>query len=743
MHSITTATEINRTRRVSMILVAILVALVSLTFSSPQSASAETLVAKKAGTATTSTTFMNYGYSAWRFYIKPGEKLNATFTQKYLQTNKAWAFQRDFTLYGPNGTTGITKTIARNAANGTSVNFSYTATVANAGVWEIRAEEEDSALDNYGNPSYSAGAAHHNRQAFDIKVTTSGGTEIPGRTWGDGQHNIGQPSQAQNSPAGGNFDTSDFSVYYLSDEGWLYKTDYYDYNGMYSRLQATNVGILTKYGPNAGQPAYKSVQATETYKASEGETPSASTPYLNIYQNDPLIKRFKVFYSDPANDLPATATLYDGTTIVVSNEAAPLVPPVSGFSLTRAADGTGTVACTQTNVQSESNIDIDTNNDGDYTDNVDVHLEQALGAGAVSYSWDGKDGLGNDVPAFRRVKVKVSVNRTAEIHFGSDDLEHRGGVKNYLMNAPAGTSAADRYKIYWDDTDLSDNDPLGNPLMVTATKDGTAGVNSNVTGGIHPLPGSNNNDGWGNNRVIDEWAYVPTDAEASAIGEGVDSLNIDKSASVRGGGVAKAGSTIDYTITVQNIGPDDFTVADPATVVDEMTRALDDAVYNNDAVANPAGTLTYASPRLTWSGPLASGATLTITYSMTANNPFSGNKAVFNAAASMENPSDTPAPGPFTCANVVPSTVHCDASSVPLAGLTIVKTSNQDVGSNPPASLPNGTSVNWSYTVTNTGATVLTGLGVVDDKGVTVTCPSTTLAVGAQMVCTGTGTVHP
>ena len=98
------------------------------------------------------------------------------------------------------------------------------------------------------------------------------------------------------------------------------------------------------------------------------------------------------------------------------------------------------------------------------------HLEQALGAGAVSYSWDGKDGLGNDVPAFRRVKVKVSVNRTAEIHFGSDDLEHRGGVKNYLMNAPAGTSAADRYKIYWDDTDLSDNDPLGNPLMVTATK---------------------------------------------------------------------------------------------------------------------------------------------------------------------------------------------------------------------------------------------------------------------------------
>ena len=49
--------------------------------------------------------------------------------------------------------------------------------------------------------------------------------------------------------------------------------------------------------------------------------------------------------------------------------------------------------------------------------------------------------------------------------------------------------------------------------------------------------------------------------------------------------------------------------------------------------------------------------------------------------------------------------------------------------------------VNWNYAVTNTGEEPLIDLLVVDDRGVTVGCPVTTLAVGETVVCTGSGSV--
>jgi hypothetical protein len=48
--------------------------------------------------------------------------------------------------------------------------------------------------------------------------------------------------------------------------------------------------------------------------------------------------------------------------------------------------------------------------------------------------------------------------------------------------------------------------------------------------------------------------------------------------------------------------------------------------------------------------------------------------------------------------------------------------------------------VTWKYYVTNTGNVTLSSLAVTDNKGVTVTCPKTALAVGESMTCTATGT---
>lgn len=47
-----------------------------------------------------------------------------------------------------------------------------------------------------------------------------------------------------------------------------------------------------------------------------------------------------------------------------------------------------------------------------------------------------------------------------------------------------------------------------------------------------------------------------------------------------------------------------------------------------------------------------------------------------------------------------------------------------------------GQDVNWTYVVKNEGNDVLSGISVTDNKGVTVSCPSTTLNPGTQMTCT-------
>ena len=52
-----------------------------------------------------------------------------------------------------------------------------------------------------------------------------------------------------------------------------------------------------------------------------------------------------------------------------------------------------------------------------------------------------------------------------------------------------------------------------------------------------------------------------------------------------------------------------------------------------------------------------------------------------------------------------------------------------------------GQTIPYSYLVTNTGTTTLTGVGVSDDLVPTVSCPSGTLAPGVPETCTGTYTV--
>ena len=67
-------------------------------------------------------------------------------------------------------------------------------------------------------------------------------------------------------------------------------------------------------------------------------------------------------------------------------------------------------------------------------------------------------------------------------------------------------------------------------------------------------------------------------------------------------------------------------------------------------------------------------------------------------------------------------------------------TNGQDADTAPGPQINVGDPVLWEYVVTNTGQTALSNVRVTDNRGVVVSCPKSSLAIGEQMRCTGNGT---
>ncbi|SDL02214.1 DUF7507 domain-containing protein [Streptomyces indicus] len=101
---------------------------------------------------------------------------------------------------------------------------------------------------------------------------------------------------------------------------------------------------------------------------------------------------------------------------------------------------------------------------------------------------------------------------------------------------------------------------------------------------------------------------------------------IEKSSAPASGGKAKPGEKVTYTVKVTNTGP----VATDAPVTDDLRKVLDDATYNKDAKAD-AGVPAYTAPKLTWKPSLQPGASATLTYSVTLDDPARGDGALTNA----------------------------------------------------------------------------------------------------------------
>ena len=156
------------------------------------------------------------------------------------------------------------------------------------------------------------------------------------------------------------------------------------------------------------------------------------------------------------------------------------------------------------------------------------------------------------------------------------------------------------------------------------------------------------------------------------------------------------GSLVRYTITVADTGQTSYA---GAVVTNDLTGVLNDVAYNGDATAT-TGTVSYASPVLTWAGDLAPGDTATVTYSVTVDNPDNGDRHPVSTAVSTAQGSTCPPGGTSpACTAVV---------DVLIPGLTITKTA--DVASAAP-----GSAVGYTITVADTGQTSYAGAVVTDD----------------------------
>lgn len=144
------------------------------------------------------------------------------------------------------------------------------------------------------------------------------------------------------------------------------------------------------------------------------------------------------------------------------------------------------------------------------------------------------------------------------------------------------------------------------------------------------------------------------------------------------------GESVPYTVTITNTGQVDYTADAPAAFTDDLSSVLDDATYNDDA-DNGA---TYTAPVLSWSGALAVGESVTVSYSVTVNDPDNGDKHLDNTVVTPDGSGgDCPA-----------GSMNLDCTAhVPQQSYTVSKVADSD------SAVP-GASVKYTVTVTNTGA---------------------------------------
>lgn len=391
-----------------------------------------------------------------------------------------------------------------------------------------------------------ATSSDNQRYTYDITVRDGASAPVAGRIWTNlyNQYQSGASTQ---------------SYWVVSPEGYTYRIELINVNGMGSAFRANGFGLVET---GTCTPIYRSALGTSI--AANGVPLEAGVEYSTVCGDD-----YHLFFEEPDAALPAAAPSADGTLWV---RPAVVAPSATGLAFTPASPTTraGEITFDLAGVNGGYSIQIDANANGVYTDPVDRTIPWGSPPGAVTVPFDGLDGLGTPIGVCQAFNARVVVDRAGEMHFVLEDVEQlgnaaqtAGGIR--LTGETTGVTAPAPL-LYWDDTifpasTLTPPEPWPSP-------DGRAGVDSLAT------PGNGAHGwrfDWGDRRSIENWTYYQASAGSQvAIEPPCDPrLSIDKRAvlaDTNANGLADVGETIAYSFLVRNTGNapiTDVTVDDP------------------------------------------------------------------------------------------------------------------------------------------------------------------------------------
>ncbi len=410
-------------------------------------------------------------------YVKGGEKISASFLRAAIEGDGGTKKNVTVTLDGPE-VKQQKCTIANNVAVGKGCIFTpQTATVS--GIWRIQfIAPSDASPYPEVHPVVRWGK---NLFEWNIDVMGSDG-EKHGRVWTD-RYAIYQPSSAAYS--------GDFTYYYISEDGYIYKSTELGYNGVASVLSADAIGI--RKGDQC-ESAYRSTEISDTN----------FSPALGVCGN-----AYKLFFAEPAGDLPTKTSRWDGQEDWVRpNISRPSLSELH-FSADDSPDQqSGTISFFLHNFIGQYEIKIDVDNDGGFDGQSDVTMHQQmkkLSDGLQQVRFAGVDREGQIIPRSQPIGIKVNITKVAEIHLVAADVEGRsGGLELVRLNG----ENAPTTRMCWNDTELA---PLAREVLTTETVDGRDCQSS--VDGLHAW--SFGTGSWGDRRYIDDWIFASVELQGN------------------------------------------------------------------------------------------------------------------------------------------------------------------------------------------------------------------------------------
>lgn len=305
------------------------------------------------------------------------------------------------------------------------------------------------------------------------------------------------------------------SFYILTKSGFQYRVDFKDADPYRFPISSNSGGLMH----HDLRPAYVSEDRDMMVRSPNPQYWTPGTLYLyepqaQDYSNG-LIVNNKVFFNIPDKTMPATAPTIDlfrnvkhttwlyrdpGTTNVTLTNVS-----ISGSSANSTPCQPGTIEVGQgANINFSSTqsgtalVQLDLNNNNSFSDAVDRLIIQQIQVGQNAVYWDGKNGLGQTIPAANnyifRYQIKV---RGGETHIMMADIENNlGGVTFHLIS---NVTVPNPDVFYYDHTNV--NGPVSGG--------GSAG---NAIATTTPFTYSNN---FGNNKVLDYWTFVELNGSAT------------------------------------------------------------------------------------------------------------------------------------------------------------------------------------------------------------------------------------